>query len=297
VTTAKRRGLGRGLDALLGESGAATTPAPAAAGGAVEVPLSQLRPNRYQPRASFSEQALSELADSIREQGVLQPIVAVEEEPGLYTIVAGERRWRAARMAGLERVPVILREVPNDSSWLELALIENLQRSDLGPLEEAEAYQQLRDRFGLTQEQIALRVGKGRTAVTNALRLLRLPEEVLALLREGALTAGQARPLLSIDDPRRQIELARRAAERGLSAREIEALAAATGAGERPRRRKPRPDADANTAAAQERLTRALQTRVEIRRRGRAGTLRIHFHSEDELMRLFDRLVGNKGTP
>ena len=209
------------------------------------------------------------------------------------TDVAGERRFRAARLAGLEQVPVVVREAGADSSWLELALVENLQRTDLNPIEEAEAYQALRDRFGFTQDQIAQRVGKGRPSVTNALRLLRLPAAVLDLLRGGALTAGQARPLVGLDDPRRQTELARRAAEEGLSAREVEALVAAAAPGEKPRRKAP-PALDANSQAAQERLTRLLQTRVEIRRRGKAGTVRIHFHSEDELMRLFDRMVGGK---
>jgi ParB family chromosome partitioning protein len=190
---------------------------------------------------------------------------------------------------------VVVREAGDDSSWLELALVENLQRSDLNPVEEAEAYQALRERFGLTQDQIGQRVGKGRPSVTNALRLLRLPDSVLGLLRSGALSAGQARPLLALEDPRRQAELARQAAERGLSARAVEALVAAGGTAGKAKRRT-QPAGDANTLAAQERLTRELQTRVEIRRRGKTGTLRIHFHSEDELMRLYDRLVSGKET-
>ncbi|HUP25538.1 MAG TPA: ParB/RepB/Spo0J family partition protein [Thermoanaerobaculia bacterium] len=294
MTTPRRRGLGRGLDALLGES-APAAPAPSVGTGVRDAGISQLRPNRHQPRESFDEESLGQLADSIRAQGILQPIVVVEEEPGWFTIVAGERRWRAARLAGLDRVPVVVREAGSESSWLELALVENLQRSDLGPIEEAEAYQELRDRFGLTQELIATRVGKSRATVTNTLRLLRLPEAVLALLRSGTLSAGQARPLLALDDPRRQAELAREAVERGFSAREIEALVG-DGASRAKPQRKGQPSADANTQAAQERLTRALQTRVEIRRRGKAGTVRIHFHSEDELMRLYDHLVGGKET-
>ena len=258
------------------------------------VAVASLRPNRFQPRERFDDDALRELAESIREQGVLQPIVAVEEATGEFTIVAGERRWRAARLAGVESVPVVVRELKDDSSWLELALVENLQRSDLNPIEEAEAFQALREKFGFTQDQIAQRVGKGRPTVTNALRLLRLPEPVLELLRAGALTAGQARPLVALEDPRRQIELARQAAERGLSAREVEALAAAGAPRDKPRRKVA--SLDSNTQAAQERLTRALRTRVEIRRRGKSGTVRLYFHSEDELMRLYDHLLSGKET-
>ena len=258
------------------------------------VAVASLRPNRFQPRERFDDDALRELAESIREQGVLQPIVAVEDATGEFTIVAGERRWRAARLAGVESVPVVVRELKDDSAWLELALVENLQRSDLNPIEEAEAFQALREKFGFTQDQIAQKVGKGRPTVTNALRLLRLPEPVLELLRAGTLTAGQARPLVALEDPRRQIELARQAAERGLSAREVEALAAAGAPRDKPRRKVAA--LDANTQAAQERLTRALRTRVEIRRRGKSGTVRLHFHSEDELMRLYDHLLSGKET-
>jgi ParB family chromosome partitioning protein len=299
MSAVRRRGLGRGLDALLGEVGPEPAPLhPAGAPGQSvrQVALSSLRPNRYQPRERFDDDSLAELAESIRAQGVLQPIVAVEETPGQFTIVAGERRWRAARIAGLDRVPVVVREVGDDSAWLELALVENLQRSDLNAIEEAEAFQALRERFGLTQDQIAQRVGKGRPTVTNALRLLRLPEAVLDLLRGGALSAGQARPLVALEDPRRQVDLAKEAVDRGLSAREIEALVAAGAPRARQPRRKTTQALDANTQAAQERLTRALQTRVEIRRRGKAGTVRLHFHSEEELMRLFDHLLSGKET-
>jgi ParB family chromosome partitioning protein len=273
----KRRALGRGLDALLGGPGEATLRS---------LPVASLRPNRLQPRAAFDEEALAELADSIRAQGVIQPLVVTPAADGSFVIVAGERRWRAAQRAGLDEVPVVVRELElaDERELLELALIENLQRTDLNPVEEAEGLQALATGFGLAQEAIAQRLGKSRTAVSNSLRLLRLPEEVQELLRSGALTAGQARPLVPLPAGR-ALDLARRAVALGLSARQLERLAT----GERGRRRLARP-ADPDTAAAAERLTRRLQTKVEIRRRGRGGRLLIHFHSEEELIRLFDVL-------
>lgn len=295
--SAKKRGLGRGLDALIQQA-----PAPEAA-ATHELPIDRLRPNRLQPRIRFAEEDLRELAESIRAQGVIQPIVVTEEADG-FAIIAGERRWRAAKLAGLEKVPVAIREVADDRELLELALVENLQRSDLDPLEEAEAYRALQETFGLTQEQVGQRVGKSRVAVTNAMRLLRLPEAIQQLLSSKQLTAGQARPLLGLETAELQIALAERAAREGLSAREIERLAAepaevnteteepaATGTA-----RKPAERPDVHTAAAIESLTRKLQTRVDIRRRGKGGQIQLFFHSEDELIRLYDRLM-ERGDP
>jgi ParB family chromosome partitioning protein len=279
----KKRGLGRGLDALI-EKAEAKGEEPVNT-----LPLDRLHPNRFQPRSHFDETAIEDLAASIRAQGVVQPLVVTPEGDG-YAIIAGERRWRAARKAGLETVPVVVRAVADDRELLELALVENLQRSDLNPIEEAEAYAALQEKFGLSQEAVATRVGKARTTVTNALRLLRLPDEILDLLREGRLTAGQARPLLALDNVDEQVQLADRAVREGLSARDLERLAAAPRE-ESPKAKKPDPPADVNTAAAEERLTRRLQTRVEIKRQGKKGHLRIHFHSEEELMRLFDALI------
>lgn len=274
----KKRGLGRGLDALIEK---AEEPVHT-------LPVASLRPNRFQPRTTFDESAIEELAESIRSQGLVQPLVVTPEGDGTYAIIAGERRWRAARRAGLEVVPVVVRRVADDRELLELALVENLQRSDLSAIEEAEAYLALQEKFGLSQDEIATRVGKGRPTVTNSLRLLRLPEEVRDLLRGGQLTAGQARPLLSLETPEEQIELALRAVREGLSARQIERLVAAPT--EAPKK-KPPPAVEVHAAAAQEKLTRRLQTRVEIRRRGKGGLLQIHFHSEEELMRLYDVLM------
>ncbi len=280
----KKRGLGRGLDALI-EKVEEKKPEEAAR----TLPIDRLHPNRFQPRTYFDDAAITELAESIRAQGIIQPLVVAPEGDG-WAIIAGERRWRAARKAGLENVPVVIREVADDRELLELALVENLQRSDLNPIEEAEAYAALQEKFGLSQEEVAARVGKARTTVTNALRLLRLPDEVLDLLREGRLTAGQARPLLALGDHEAQINLADRAVREGLSARDLERLAA--GPQDSPKaQRKPDRPTEVHTAAAEERLTRRLQTRVEIRRQGKGGHMRIHFHSEEELMRLYDVLV------
>jgi ParB family chromosome partitioning protein len=282
----KKRGLGRGLDALLQEEPART------------VPVDALEPNRFQPRTAFDDARLDELTESIRAQGVVQPLVVTPKGGGAYVIVAGERRWRAAKKAGLAEVPVVVRQVADDRELLELALVENLQRADLNPVEEAEAYRTLATQFDLSQEEIAARVGKSRPAVANALRLLNLPPEVQDELRNGRLTAGQARPLLAISDRRRQLALAREAVEAGLTARELEERARSAKAGKAARRgagssraAAPAEETEVFAAAAQEKLTQRLQTKVEIRRAGRGGTIRIHFHSEEELIGLYERLM------
>jgi ParB family chromosome partitioning protein len=279
----KKRGLGRGLDALI-ETAPEKPPEPVRT-----LPIDSLRPNRFQPRSHFADAQLEELTESIRTQGIVQPLVVTPEGEG-WAIIAGERRWRAARRAGLESVPVVVREVADDRELLELALVENLQRSDLNPVEEAEAYAALQEKFGLSQEAVAARVGKARTTVTNALRLLRLPEEVRELLREGQLTAGQARPLLGLESAEAQILLAERAVREGLSARDLERLTADPGERPKPKKKPDRP-VEVHTVAAEEKLTRRLQTRVEIKRQGKGGHVRIHFHSEEELMRLYDVLT------
>lgn len=256
--------------------------------------MAQLRPNRFQPRRDFDPETLAELASSIRTQGLVQPIVVTPESDGRYTIVAGERRWRAAQQAGLEQVPVVVREVRDDRHLLELALVENLQRTDLNPIEEALAYQALQDEFGLGQEEIATRVGKGRPTISNSLRLLNLPEKIQELLRSGRLTAGQARPLLALGKAADRVALAERAVSEGLSARQIEALVAAARDGGTKRKPRKGPPRDVHAAAAAEQLTRRLQTRVEIRRRrDGGGVVQIHFFSEEDLMRLYDRLVSS----
>jgi ParB family chromosome partitioning protein len=277
--SAKRRGLGRGLDALLKPEEP----------GIRALPLTSLEPNRVQPRANFDETGLEGLAASIRAQGVVQPIVVTPGTGEKFIIVAGERRWRAARKAGLEEVPVVVREIEGDRELLEMALVENLQRTDLNPVEEGEAYRALHNTFGLSQEEIGQRVGKSRSTITNAVRLLRLPAEVQDMLRDGRLTAGQARPLLSLSTEDQQSSLARRAVEQRLSAREMEDLTTSPKKRKKAGRTPPRPDPD--TAAAVEELTRRLQTKVEIARRGRGGWVRLRFGSEEELMRLYDLLI------
>ena len=275
----KKRGLGRGLSALL-------PPRQEPGEGVRTVPLAQLVPNRFQPRSRFDDAGIDELAASIRAQGMIQPIVVTSTGSNTYTIIAGERRWRAAQRAGLASVPVVVRQVRDDRQLLELALVENLQRADLNPVEEAEAFRTLAESFALSHDEIAERVGKTRAAVSNTLRLLKLPPSVLDLLRAGQLSAGQARALLALEDPAAIERLAERAARQGLPARALEALAA--GAAGKRRRKSP---AEPNAAAAAERLTQRLQTRVEIERRGKGGTIRIHFHAEEELIRLYELLM------
>ncbi len=272
-----RSALGRGLDALIQVEEVPHT-----------LPIDRLRPNRWQPRTEFDDEGLSELAESIRSQGVVQPLVVTTRDRENYTIVAGERRWRAARRAGLEEVPVVVREVTGDRELLELALVENLQRADLNPVEEAEAYRSLQESFGLGQEEIGRRVGRSRVAVTNTLRLLNLPDEIQDMLRTGQLTSGQARPLLALATEEEQVKLAKRAAEASMSARQLEELVRP--ASKKPAKRAAKP-VDPNDAAAAEKLTRRVQTKVEIARRGAGGTVRLHFHSEEELMRLYDLLL------
>ena len=275
--TAHKRGLGRGLDALLKVPASGTT----------SVPIENLKPNRSQPRSIFDETDLDELTASIRAQGIIQPILVTPRSGNTFTIVAGERRWRAAQKAGLRIVPVVVRETSGQGELLEIALVENLQRADLNPLEEAEAFNSLQKISGLSQDAIAARVGKARATITNTIRLLKLPAEIQDLIRDGSLKAGQARPLLSLRTDEQRIALARQAVSRGLSAREIERRVN-QGREEKTARKK---TVDPDTDAAAENLTRTLQTRVEIRRKRKGGSVQIHFHSEEELMRLFDLLI------
>lgn len=280
MSTPKRKVLGRGLAALLPEPEAL----PPAEGGA-EVPVERLEPNPFQPRSGLDPGRLAELVASIRESGVVQPIL-VRRRGERYQIIAGERRWRAAQAAGLTHVPVTVRDVP-DARLLELALVENIQREELSPLEEAQAFHRLQEEFRLSQEEIARRVGRERSTIANALRLLRLPAELRELMRAGRLDAGHARALLALDRTEEQLALGREAARKGLSVREVERRVAILRAprGRAERRR------DANTRAAEERLRAALGTRVEIARRGRGGVLKVAFASEAELDRLFQLLL------
>ena len=212
---AKQRGLGKGLEALFADNNTDETQ------GAVTLKIGEIEPNREQPRKRFEEEALTQLAESIRTHGVIQPLLVRPLAGGGYQLVAGERRWRAARMAGLTEVPVVVKDL-SEQETMEIALIENLQREDLNPIEEALGYQELMDAYGFTQEQVAKRVGKSRSAVANALRLIGLPEEIRPLLENGSLSAGHARALLALEDKAQMVETANLAVDKGLSVRELE---------------------------------------------------------------------------
>src|SRR5271169_4913920 len=276
----KRKALGKGLSALLPDSEpAASAPSPN------DVPLSSLDPNPFQPRGAMAPERLEELTASIRESGMVQPIL-VRRLGDRYQIIAGERRFRAAQKLGLETVPVVVRDV-GDEHMLELALIENIQREELTALEEAQAFQRLHDEFHMSQEDVAQRVGRDRSTIANTVRLLRLPKEARDLLASGALQAGHGRALLALEAADEQEALAREAARKGLSVREVERRVALT----RAPRRAGAGRKDPNTRAAEERLRAALGTRVQISRRGRGGVLRIAFTTEAELQRVFDTIL------
>jgi ParB family chromosome partitioning protein len=279
----KRPALGRGLSALIPESALAP---PAASEQALDVDIDLLRPNRFQPRTQIDDGRIEELSRSIRAHGVIQPIVVRRAEGG-YEIVAGERRWRASRRAGLQRVPIVVRDIP-ESRLLAAALIENIQREDLNPIEEAVAYRRLADEFGLTQEQIAESVGKDRSSVANVVRLLKLPAPVRDLVASDALSMGHARALLGLADEALQVRLAKDVVERTLSVRETEALVKRATA---PAATKDAPTKDVHTRAAEERLRFALGTRVRIQRKGRGGRIEIDFGDEDELHRIYEQLT------
>jgi ParB family chromosome partitioning protein len=278
----KRKALGKGLSALIPEP----EPESITSGSPLDLPVDRLAPNPYQPRRSINPVALDELVASIRESGVVQPIL-VRPLGDRYQIVAGERRWRAAQKLGLATIPGVVREVTDDR-LLELALIENIQRQELSPLEEAAAFRRLQDELRLTQEDIARRVGRDRSTVANTVRLLRLPRQVQDLIAESRLDAGHGRALLALDRTEDQVSLAAEAALRGLSVREVERrVASLRSPAATPKTRAK----DPNTRAAEERLRAALGTRIEISRRGRGGVLRVAFSSEAELQRLFDLLT------
>ncbi len=279
----RKQALGRGLSALI--PGGQDVPR-----GTLlhEVELARLSTGRFQPRRGFAEEGLLELAASIREHGVVQPLVVVPRADG-FEIVAGERRFRAAQLAGLERVPVVVREKPSDRELLELALVENLQREDLNAIEESEAFGRLREEFALTQEQIATRVGKDRATVANSLRLLRLPSSVKDLVRDGSLSGGHARAISSLATPDEQQGLAELVLKKNLSVRQTEAFVARLAAPAKVKRDKRR---DPFTRDAEEKLSRRLRARVRIARRRRGGRIEISFSSEEELIGLYERLIG-----
>jgi ParB family chromosome partitioning protein len=285
-----KQALGRGLKALIPDTPRART-------GLVEIPVHRIDANPSQPRRRFATEDLEELAGSIRQHGVLQPLLVSEAEPGRYVLVAGERRWRAARLAGLATVPAVIRERLDRDHSLELALVENLQRRDLTPLEEARAFEQLQTGLGLAQADIADRVGIDRSTVANALRLLRLPPEVQEWVEEGALSAGHARTLLAFADDAERIAWGRRAIEAGLSVRDLERAAAEERElrGGAPQRSRSTPPRDPNIRSAEEKLSLRLGAKVEIRARRRGGAIVIRCADHAELMRVYDQLMGGGG--
>lgn len=280
----RRTGLGRGLDALI--SAGERPPS----GSVIFIPLERIAPNPRQPRASFDPEEMEELTNSIREHGILQPlIVTYDDTSGQYTLIAGERRLIAARQAGLESVPAIIHEA-NEQQRLELALIENLQRTDLNPLEAAEAYRQLAEEFNLSHEEISQRVGKSRTAITNTLRLLKLPESVRQALLEGRISEGHARALLTLPTPQAQIAALQTILEKGLSVRQTEELTR-TLIGHKTSS-KPRSAPSPEITSLEERLRQKLGTKVRLRHGRKGGSLTIHFYSEEELDALIQTLLG-----
>lgn len=289
----RQRGLGRGLSALMGENAAEVAVSPGATlpGGVQMAPIESLKPNPDQPRKIFAQADLEELSQSIRDRGILQPILvrAWPGQDGLWQIIAGERRWRAAQMARLTEAPIVIREM-DDVEVLEVGIIENVQRTDLNPLEEADAYRALMERFGRTQDQVAGVVGKSRSHVANTLRLLQLPEEVLWYVREGKLSAGHARAVITAPNP---VELAALAERDGLSVRQVEALARKAVAG--PSAKAPPPAASgegaADIAALEHDLADALGLKVSLADRGGKGELVLRYGSLEQLDDLCRRLM------
>ncbi|MBQ9228061.1 MAG: ParB/RepB/Spo0J family partition protein [Eubacterium sp.] len=276
----KQSGLGKGLGALMFENsvsdGVSTS----------TLPLNDIIPNRDQPRKTFDETALEELADSIRQHGVLQPLLVRPLPEGSYQLVAGERRWRAARLAGLTEVPVVVKEL-SDTEAMELAIIENLQREDLNPIEEAEGLQALADKCGYTQEEIAVSVGKSRPAIANALRLLRLPEEVREMTKSGVISAGHARALLGFENEAMMLEAANRIVSMKLTVRDVEKMAQSPRRRATAARRKTRDSFYDEVALS---LSETLGRKVKVSNSGSRGTLEIEFYSQDDLKALANAL-------
>ena len=294
----KDRGLGRGLSALLGDDALQSQE-----GGSLSLPISEVQPGLKQPRKRFDEESLADLADSIRTHGIIQPLTVRRLSSGYYQIIAGERRWRAAKLAGLREVPAVIIEA-DDRTVMELALIENLQREDLNPVEEAAGYQVLLDEYGLTQEEVAQRVGKSRPAVTNALRLLALPDAVRQLLEEGKLSAGHARAILAAPTGDLQKKLAQKVVHDGLSVRQTEALAKrlATRQEEAEEELQPSPEPDYSIylRSAEKDLSDRFGRKVTIVSGKKKGKIELEYYNTEDLNLLLETLEhlpsGEKGA-
>jgi ParB family transcriptional regulator, chromosome partitioning protein len=278
VSRSSERGLGRGLGALI----------PRATIGLREVPVGDIRPNPWQPRTHFDEQDLEELAQSIREHGVLQPVLVSQQPDGSFQLITGERRWRAVQLAGMPTVPAMVKEATPQAS-LEMALVENIQRRDLNPLEEAHAYRQLLDEHGLTQERLAQRIGKSRVAVTNTLRLLHLPDDVRQALADGSITEGHARAILMCSGEAQRLRLLARVLDEHLSVRDTEAVAREMNATRHSTAEAAASDPDVERL--EDAFRQALGTRVRLLRGRHGGRLVIHFFSDEELQGIYEAIV------
>lgn len=296
--TTTRKALGKGLRSLIPEAPTrvpkASAPEPVPRPGAGEpiqlIDIDRIRANPKQPRQRFDEESLEALARSLKSEGVLQPVLVRPLPGGRFELVAGERRWRAAQRAGVMKLPAVVREVP-DERLLEIALIENLQRENLNPIEEAHAYQTLLDTLGLKQQEIADRVGKQRATVANTIRLLSLAGPVQERVKKGEISMGQGRALASLSDPREQERIAERAVQTGLSVRQVEQLVAAALKGGADRKERSAPRRDPNIVSAEENLQRAIGTRVRIFEGKKGGRIELHFYSAEEMQRVYQLVL------
>jgi len=289
----QRKALGRGLSTLLPPRSASTAPAPATAvaGAATQVPINSIEPNPLQPRSVFQADRLRELSDSIRANGIIQPLI-VRKKGDVYELIAGERRWRAARMAELSTVPVVVLDLV-DEKLLEVSLVENLQREDLNPIEVAQAYDRLAREHSLSHEEIGKRTGKDRASITNMIRLLRLPAEVQLMLAEHRLSMGHARAILGLPTPELQLAVAEKTASQGLSVRQVERTVQKLNEDRDPDNQKEEPKQDPNVRAAVEELERVLGTRVRIvERSAERGRIEVEYFSSDDLDRIYQTIVG-----
>ncbi|MCG8472417.1 MAG: ParB/RepB/Spo0J family partition protein [Desulfobacterales bacterium] len=287
----KKKGLGRGLSALIPETAPTLEEPQASSKEFIRCDIHRIAPNPYQPRHTFSDEELSELSASILEQGIIQPLVVRQTPEGLFELVAGERRLRAAKMAELQTVPVVVREL-SDKALLEMAIVENIQREDLNPIEEADAYHRLMEHFSLTQEEVAEKVGKSRPAVANTLRLRQLPVEIKASIKTRQISMGHARALLGAEDPLTQKEAFRTVLEKSLSVRQTEDLVRSLKANQEKTEEEPTMPtaAQLQLESIAQRLTHRFGTPVSIRKRGKKGKLEIDFYNDDDLNRLLDLL-------
>lgn len=285
---AVKKGLGKGLDALFFDN---TTKLE---GSSTEtIKINEIEPNRNQPRKVFEEEALQQLADSIREHGIIQPIIVRPLTPSGYQIIAGERRWRASRMAGLTEVPVIVRDY-DDNKTMEIALIENLQRENLNPIEEALGYHELMETYQMTQAEVSTSVGKSRSAVANTLRLLNLPQEAIALVQEGRLSSGHARALLAFDDEKEALEVAKKAADNGMTVREVEKLSKKKATEENPKKMAVPIQRDSFLDEIEIALNVELHRKVKVIGNEKGGTLEIAFYSKEDLADIAKRLANDR---